>query len=88
MAEFNHISKDKMDHIIDRIGEVRSALDGLAALFYYQGRDYSPSPNEVYGMGDLIKGQARALAALDDILRYGHDNQSVTDDYQKSKHID
>ena len=88
MAKFKHLSKDKMDHVIDRIGEIRSALDGLAALFYSQSRDFSPNPNEIHGMGDLVKTQSRALASLDDILRDGRDNRSVTKDWQRPKYID
>lgn len=88
MAKFKHLSKDKMDHVIDRIGEIRSALDGLAVLFYNHDGDVVPNRNEVHGIGDIIKGQSRALASLDDILRDGRDNRAVTEDWQKPKYID
>ena len=85
MAKFKHLSKSKMDHVIDRVGEVRSALGGLASLFHSQDMSYSPNPNELYGIGDLITTQARALASLDDILRTGYDSKAITNDCKKKE---
>jgi len=78
MAKFKHLNKAKIEHVTQRLWAIESSLDGLAALFYWQGNDSCPDMNQFCGMGDLVKGLGRELSILADILQSGHDSRAIT----------
>ncbi|MCY4644484.1 MAG: hypothetical protein OXB88_07690 [Bacteriovoracales bacterium] len=85
MAKFKHLNKSKLDYVTERLCDIEGSLDGLGALFLDQGGHHCPSSNELFGLGLLIKGQARELSILGDILQCGHDSRAVTENWKKDR---
>ena len=83
MAKFKHLAKEKMEHVTNRLWEIETSLEGLGSLFEDQSSDSVFEPDELFGIGQLVKGQARELAILGDILKCGYDSMAITKDWAK-----
>lgn len=70
MEEFKHLGKNKMKDVDKILWETESSLNGLGALFQAE-RVVNFSDDELFGIGQLIKGQARQVSVLGNILRCG-----------------
>ena len=77
MAKFKHLTNEKLDNVCHRIFEIQSGLNGLASLFEFQSRDACYSPDEFFGMGQLMKQLARELSIQEDILRCGYNSKPI-----------
>ena len=82
MAKFKHLSKTKIEHITLRLGTAHASLNGLGALFQSR-REIDFDDDELFGIGELVKGQAKELSVLEDILRCGYDSRAITKDWHK-----
>lgn len=82
MAEFEHLSKEKLDGVVNRIWEVESSLTGLSGLFRIREETGSASldTDELYGLGQALKDLAEKLSVQEDILKCGFDSMAVTGD--------
>ena len=78
MAKFKHLTRGRFDNICNRIFEIQCGLDGLGSLFESQSRQTSLSPDELCGVGQLMKQLVRELSIQEDILRCGYDSRAVT----------
>ena len=70
MAEFEHLTKEKMEYVERGPWEVESALNGLAGLFQGGRSDIPLGEDEWFGMGQVLNIFSQRLSALDDILLY------------------
>ncbi len=77
MAKFKHLTKEKLNHVRNRLFEVSSGLNGLGSLFESQSVHFCPSPDELYGIGQLLKQLSREVEVQEDILNCGYDSQAV-----------
>ena len=83
MAKFRHLSKEKMEHITNRLWELECSLEGLGALFQGARTDRDGSSfdtDELFGMGQLFKGLSKQVSVLEDILKCGYDSRAITKD--------
>ena len=78
MAEFEHLSKEKMEHVENGLWEISSALNGLGSVFQ-GGKNEIPLENdEWFGVGQMLKIISQRASSLEDILRCGHDSMAIT----------
>ena len=68
MENQKHFSRKSIHHITNRLWELESILKGLAALFQQHGGDGSFGADELFGIGQILKGLSLELSALEDIL--------------------
>ena len=82
MAEFEHLTKEKLDVVIDNLWEVESSLNGLAGLFQTRENpgDACIDTDALYGIGHNLKLIANKVSTLEDILRCGYDSRAITKD--------
>ena len=85
MAEFDHLTKEKMEYIERGLWEVESALNGLGGLFQGGRSDIPLGEDEWFGMGQVLKIFSQRISALDDILRNGSDSMAITEDSVEDK---
>ena len=78
MAKFKHLTKEKFDNVCYRLFEIQNELNGLGALFEAHSTESCMSPDELFGVGRLIKHVGRELSIQEEILREGYDSQAVT----------
>ena len=78
MAKLKHLTKNRFDNVCNRLFEIQSGLDGLGSLFEFQSREANLSPDELFGVGQLMKQLSRELSTQEDILRCGYDSRAVT----------
>ena len=77
MAKFKHLTKDKLSNACDRMLNIQSGLYGLGSLFEYQSSDACFSPDELFGIGQLLKQISHELSIQEDILSCGYDSRAV-----------
>lgn len=70
----NHLDKDKLDKVCERLWHAHGSLLGLGGLFTQGTRDICFDDGEFYGIGLLIKTISQELEILEDILRCGIDS--------------
>ena len=82
MAEFEYLTKEKIEHVSNRLWEVESSLRGLARLFQYKEDmgDVNFDPEEFFGVGQLLKVLAREVSIQEDILKCGFDSMAITEE--------
>ena len=82
MAEFEHLTKEKLDMIIDNLWEVESSLNGLAGLFQTRENpgDACIDTDALYGVGNNLKLIADRISVYEDILRCGYDSTAITEE--------
>ena len=82
MAKFKHLTKEKMDKVTNDLWEIKSSLKGLGCLFQYKddGGHAFFDTSDLFGIGQLIKGIAKRVSVLEDILRCGYDSMAITED--------
>ena len=68
MEKHEHFSKESINHITTRLWELESVLKGVAVLFQQHGGDGSFGTDELFGIGQLLKGLSLELSGLKDIL--------------------
>ena len=85
MAEFEHLTKEKMEYVERGLWEVESALNGLGGLFQGGRSDIPLGEDEWFGMGQVLKIFSQRISALDDILRCGCDSMAITKDGTEDK---
>ena len=82
MAEFEHLTDEKLKYITNRLWEVESSLRGLSRLFQYKedmgGVDFDTE--EFFGIGQLLKVLAREISIQEDILKCGYDSTAITEE--------
>lgn len=74
MTYYQHLDDEKLDQVALRLLELEGSLKGLGVLFQYHGNESAPSPDELSGIGQLLKGLAKEVSILEDILRCGYDS--------------
>ena len=78
MSEFEHLSKEKLEHVEEGLWQVESALNGLGAIFR-SGRNELPlDEDEWFGIGQIFKIFSHRISVLNDILQYGDDSMAIT----------
>lgn len=77
MSKIKHLNQKKLDDVCCRISQVQSGLNGLGSLFEFQLGDVIYDPDELHGIGQLLKHLSRELSTLEDILRCGYDSRTV-----------
>ena len=75
--EIKHITRKRFDNACYRLFEIHSGLDGLGSLFESQSSDAHFNPEELFGVGQLLKLLARELSTQEGILRDGYDRRAV-----------
>ena len=85
MAEFEHLTKEKMEYVEQGLWEVESALNGLGAIFRSGKNELLPDEDEWFGIGQILKIFAHRISLLDDILRCGHDSMAITKNSTEDK---
>ena len=78
MAKIKHIRRKRLDKVCNRISNIESGLNGLGALFEFQSREACLEPDELFGVGQLMKILAHELSIQEDTLRCGYDSRAVT----------
>ena len=82
MAEFDHLTEKKMEHVTNRLWEIESSLQGLARLFQYKedrgGVEFDTE--EFFGIGQLLKVLGREISIQEDILKCGYDSTAITEE--------
>ena len=68
MEKHEHFSKENINHITTRLWELESILKGVAVLFQQHGGDGSFGTDELFGIGQLLKGLSLEISTLKDIL--------------------
>ena len=85
MAKFKHLTNKKLKHIKNQLWKVESSLEGLSALF--QDREQQGAApldsDQLFGIGQILKGFSKELSILLDILSCGHDSKARTEKYFK-----
>ena len=85
MAEFDHLTKEKMEYVEQGLWEVESALNGLGAVFRSGKNELLPDEDEWFGIGQILKIFSHRISILDDILRCGHDSTAITENSTEVK---
>ena len=75
MEKREHFSRESIHHITTRLWELESILKGLAALFQQHGGDGDFASDELFGIGQILKGLSQELSTLEDILNCGPGNK-------------
>ncbi|MCB0369710.1 MAG: hypothetical protein KDD50_10845 [Bdellovibrionales bacterium] len=70
----DHLNKEKLEAICNRLWNVHGSLNGLGSLFTQGTRDVCLDDREFYGIGLILKNISGELAILEDILRTGRDS--------------
>ncbi|MCB0368134.1 MAG: hypothetical protein KDD50_00645 [Bdellovibrionales bacterium] len=70
----NHLSKEKLEKVCERLWCAHGSLKGLGGLFTQGCRDICFDDGEFYGIGLLLKKMSEELEILEDILRCGKDS--------------
>ena len=80
MAKIKHLTKKKVEHVTNELWEIESSLKGLGSLFQYRDDEggIHLDTGEFFGIGHLLKGIAKRVSVLEDILRCGHDSMAIT----------
>ena len=83
MAKFKHLTKNKVEHVSNQLWKIGSSLNGLGAVFQLKQErgDSSIDVDELYGIGQLLKGLSKQLSVVEDILRRGHDSMALTEEF-------
>ena len=81
MAEFDHLTKEGLGQVQDKLWEIESSLTGMAALFRSKEEMGTSvfDTDELYGIGNLLKSISEKLAVQRDILQCGFDSEAVTE---------
>ncbi|MAZ48542.1 MAG: hypothetical protein CME65_08260 [Halobacteriovoraceae bacterium] len=66
MAKFND---EDLKDISEKVRDLSSALNGMAALFESQSRQACITPEDFYGVGQVLRQFSRVLEGLEDRLR-------------------
>ena len=77
MAKFKHLTEDRLSNVCNQLFKIQSGLEGLGSLFEFQSREACYSPDELFGIGQLLKQLSRELSAQENILRCGYDGRAV-----------
>ena len=77
MAEFNHLSKEKMEHVVTGLWEISSALKGLGAVFQSGQNEIPLDGDEWFGIGQILNVVSQKSSSLEDILRCGYDSTAI-----------
>ena len=80
MSKIKHLNQKNLDDVCWRLYQVQSGLNGLGSLFEFQSKDAVYDPDELHGIGQLLKHLSRELSALEDILRCGYESRAVKKD--------
>ena len=80
MTKFEHLTEERLDQVTNKLWEIESSLTGLSGLFRIREERGSASidTDELYGIGNMLKGLADKLSVQEDILRCGFDSMAVT----------
>jgi len=68
MAEFEHLSKDKLYTVCDSLFKIQGGLDGLGSLLEFQSSEACYSPDDLFGVGQLLRLLSHELSIQEDIL--------------------
>ena len=75
MAEFGHLTDEKLEHVTNRPWEVESSLRGPTRPFQYKedigGVHFDTE--EFFGIGQLLSVLSREISIQEDILKCGYD---------------
>ena len=82
MAEFGHLTNEKLEHVTNRLWEVESSLRGLTRLFQYKEDigDVHFDSEEFFGIGQLLSVLSREISIQEDILKCGFDSMAITEE--------
>ena len=78
MAEFEHLSKEKMEHVTTGLWEISSSLNGLGSVFQGGKNEIPVDSEEWFGLGQMLKILSQRASSLEDILRCGYDSTAIT----------
>ena len=81
MKEFEHLTEEKIEQVINGLWEVESSLQGLARLFQYKEEvgGVNFDSEEFFGVGQLLKVLSRQIETQEDILKYGFNSMAITE---------
>ena len=82
MAEFGHLTDEKLEHVTNRLWEVESSLRGPTRLFQYKedigGVHFDTE--EFFGIGQLLSVLSREISIQEDILKCGYDSMAIIEE--------
>ena len=77
-----HLNEKIMSDVENRIWAVEGALMGLGGLFEQScNKDFCFDPQELFGIGQLLKSLSIEVTRINDILRCGYDSLAQKDIY-------
>ena len=83
-----HLNEKIMNDIEHRIWTIEGALMGLGGLFEQcSNKDFCFDPNELFGIGQLLKSLSREAARFNDILKCGYDSLAQKEAYCKVNEV-
>ncbi len=80
MAKIKYLNQEKLNKVCKQLWELQGSLKGLGALFQRQNNETYMSPEELFGIGQLLQKIANELSEQEDILRCGFDNTVFEED--------
>jgi hypothetical protein len=73
----NHLNKEALEDIAEKMWIAHGSLKGLAALFTQGSKNSCFESKELYGIGQLLKKISEDLEKLEDRLRSGDGASSI-----------